>query len=278
MRTRRGRLLVRAVAGLVAAAVSLTVVMAATRPRVRVLTPSAELCVGEPIWVGARAKGSARVKVKVAGPDGSVVLKRKKRVTIKWRRWSVTAQQPGTYRTTYRSKPKKWTFLTEVTACGGGGSETPGSVELGDNDADASLFAMPNLAPGAAQEACITATYGGSLPATVRLYGSTSGAGLASFLRVTVTRGVSGAFGTCAGFQPDAADYVGAGQGVIYDGSLAGYPDDYGSGLVDPTAAAEQWTTGESHTYRFVVSLPGDAADAAQGLTAGQTFVWEARD
>lgn len=289
MRPKSGRMVVRVVAALAAAAVSLTVVLAATRPRVRVVAPPAALCVGNVISVGAQAKSSAKVKVKVrvARPDGSLALSAKKKVGKKLKSWSVVAQQPGTYRTTYRSKPKKWTFLTEVSVCGGGGGGgtgggggggTPGTVDINDNDAGAAMFAMPNLAPGATQSSCITATYAGSLPGTVRLYGTTSGTGLASYLRLTVTRGTSGAFGSCSGFTPDPTNYTGAGPGVIFDGTLAGWPDDYTSGLVDPTAVPEQWTAGESHTYRFEVLLPADVTNTAQGLTAGQIFVWEARD
>lgn len=280
-RARPMRVLVRMVAGLTVAALSLTVVLAATRPKVRVIAPSPTGCVGDPIWVGAKAKGSTKVKVKVtvSGPDGAVALNVKKRVGKKWRRWSTTAQLPGTYRTTYKSKPKKWTFLTNVIECGGGGP-APGSVSISDNDAGSSMFGMTNLAPGVGQASCITATYGGSLPATVRLYGATSGTGLDAFILMTVTRGTSAGFGSsCSGFQPDATNYTGAGPGVIYVGTMAGWADDYGSGLVDPTAAApEQWTAGESHAYRFEILLPAAVPDAAQGLTAGQSFVWEARD
>lgn len=269
------------------AAVSLTVVMAATRPKVAVAAPPSKMCVGDPFSVGARAKGRAKVRVKVtvSRPDGSWALKAKKKVGKKMKSWSVVAQQPGTYVTTYKSKPKKWTFLTEVSSCGsggggtGGGGGTLGTVDINDNDAGAAMFSMANLAPGTSQASCITVSYQGSLPATVRMYGTTTGSGLAGHLQLTVERGAGGGFGTCTGFSPDGTDYVGAGPGVVYRGTLTGWPDDYAGGRVDPTSGSpEQWTTGESHSYRFTVTLPAEAADAAQGLTAGQTFVWEARD
>ena len=277
---RPGRKAVRILGAATLAAVSLTVVLAATRPKLKVIAPPAQACVGDLIKVGAKAKGSARykVKVRVLAPDGSLALKAKKRVAKKWRTWSVTVDKAGTYRTMYRSKPKKWSFFTKVSHCGGG--QTPGSVVIDDDDAGAAMFAMPNMAPGASEERCIMVSYTGTLPATVRLYGTTpgTGPGLAPYLELTVTRGTGGSFGTCAGFTPDPVDHVGAGPGVIFDGTLDGWPDTYGTGLVDPSAAPEQWTTGESHTYRFEVGLSPALADEAQGLTAGQTFVWEARD
>jgi hypothetical protein len=283
---RSRRLVLRVVAGLAAMAIGLTVVMAATRPKIKVLTPPSKLCVGNVISVGAKAKGSAKAKVKVTvvRPDGSVGLKTKKKVGKKMKAWSVPVQQPGIYVTTYKSKPKKWTFSTEVSACGtgggsgGGGGGTPGTVDINDDDAGASMFSMSNLAPGDVRTSCLTASYAGSLPATVRLYGTTTGTGLAPHLDLTVTRGTGGAFGSCAGFTPDPVNHVGAGPGVIYDGTLDGWPDTYATGLVDPSAVPEQWTAGESHTYRFEVVLPPDMADSAQALTTGQTFVWEARD
>ena len=97
------------------------------------------------------------------------------------------------------------------------------------------------------EQRCIVLTYTGSLASTVRLYGATGGSGLADYVNLKVTRGTQPApsFSSCGGFTADAADHRGLGAGVLYNGTLTGFADDYASGLVDPVAATpESWTDG----------------------------------
>jgi hypothetical protein len=123
-------------------------------------------------------------------------------------------------------------------------------------------------------------TYQGSLPSTVKLYGTTGGTGLDDYLTLKVTRGTYGGpdpgYKSCTGFQPDATDYIGAGAGVVYNGTLKDYPDDFATAVVDPPGGAATWTTGEQHVYKLEVTLQSNLA--AQGKTATQTFTWEARN
>jgi hypothetical protein len=156
-----------------------------------------------------------------------------------------------------------------------------GSVKLSDNGDGSSMLSLSAAVPGDTTSACIKVTYDGSLPATVRLHGTTTGSGLDPYLDLKVTRGVyspsAPAFKSCTNFQPDGTDYIGAGNGVIYNGMLQGYPDDYASGLVDPKSASpESWTTGEVHVYKLQVTLQNTFA--AQNKDATQTFRWEARN
>jgi predicted ribosomally synthesized peptide with SipW-like signal peptide len=170
-----------------------------------------------------------------------------------------------------------WAAFTATTD-NSGNSFSAGSVTLSDNDSGAAMLTLTSAAPGDSDSGCIRVTYSGSLPATVRLYGTTAGTGLDPYLNLTVTRGTisSGAFDSCANFSADATNYVGAGAGVLYSGTLQGFPDDYANGIVDPTSASpENWTNGEEHAYRFTVTLQDN--NAAQGKTATQTFIWEAR-
>ena len=168
-----------------------------------------------------------------------------------------------------------------ATSSNGGNIAEAGSVKLSDNGDGSSLLSMSGAVQGDTTSACIKVTYGGSLPATVRLHGTTTGTGLDQYLNLKVTRGTyspsTPAFKSCTNFQADATDYIGAGNGVIYSGTLQGYPDDYASGLVDPTSGSpETWTTGEVHVYRFDVTMQSNFA--AQGKDAAQTFRWEARN
>jgi len=155
-----------------------------------------------------------------------------------------------------------------------------GSVDLRDNDSDSALLSLSGAIPGDSDSGCIKVTYQGSLPSTVRLYGSTGGTGLDDYLTLRVTRGAYGGpdpgYKSCTGFQPDATDYIGAGAGVVYDGTLKDYPDDYATAVADPPSGAATWTNGEQHVYKLEVTLQANLA--AQGKTATQTFTWEARN
>jgi hypothetical protein len=155
-----------------------------------------------------------------------------------------------------------------------------GSVDLRDNDSGGALLSLSGAIPGDTDSGCIKVTYQGSLPSTIRLYGTTAGTGLDQYLSLTVTRGTySGSdpgYDSCTGFQPDATDYLGAGPGVVYDGTLQDYPDDYAAAVADPPGAPATWTTGEQHVYKLEVTLQANIA--AQGKNATQTFTWEARN
>ncbi|MGQ0805171.1 MAG: hypothetical protein ACT4PI_15085 [Actinomycetota bacterium] len=161
-----------------------------------------------------------------------------------------------------------------------GNTFSAGTVTLSDNDAGSALFTLSNAAAGSSDTGCITVTYTGSLASTVRLYGTTAGTGLDQYLDLRITRGSFAsvpAFDSCTGFSADATNYIGAGAGVIYNGTLQGYADDYATGLVDPTAGTpESWTNPESHVYQIQVTVQDN--DLAQGKNATQTFTWEARN
>jgi hypothetical protein len=156
-----------------------------------------------------------------------------------------------------------------------------GSVKLEDNDSDSQVLSLTAAQPGATDVGCIEVKYSGSLDSGLRLYGSTSGSGLDQYLNLKVTRGVynpsNPGFDSCTNFQADGTDYIGAGNGVIYNGTLQGFGDSYATGLTDPTSATpETWTTDEIHVYQLEVTLQGDPN--AQGKDASQTFTWEARN
>ena len=140
------------------------------------------------------------------------------------------------------------------------------------------MLSLSGAKPGDSDTSCIVVSYSGTLPASVRLYGTTSGTGLDQYLDLTATRGTkSSAFDGCSDFTADATNYIGQGAGVIYSGTLQGWADNYAAGLVDPTPGSpETWTNPESHAYKFVVTVQDN--NSAQGLNATQTFTWEARN
>jgi hypothetical protein len=166
-----------------------------------------------------------------------------------------------------------------ATVTNGGDSYAAGSVALSDNDSGAAMFtALNSAAPSDSETSCIKVRYDGSLASNVRLYGTISGA-LAPYLTLTVTRGtdLNPTFDTCTTFTADATNYIGAGSGVIYSGTLGSFPTTYAGGLVDPTAGSpESWTQNEEHVYRFVLTVGANTNGQNQTVTAG--FTWEARN
>jgi hypothetical protein len=162
-----------------------------------------------------------------------------------------------------------------------------GTVVLTDNDSDSALLNLSTAKPGQSASSCIMVTYAGSLPATVRLYGTTGGTGLEPYLNLTITRGTipplpgrdppPPPFGDCTTFTPDSTDWAGLGPGVLYQGTLQAFADDYNGGVKDgDPASPEVWTTNAVHAYMVTVTMADN--DSAQGKTATQTFTWEARN
>ncbi|MEY2517085.1 MAG: hypothetical protein QOJ89_4443 [bacterium] len=153
-----------------------------------------------------------------------------------------------------------------------------GTVTISDNDAGSALLALSNAKPGDTVSGCIVVSYDGTLPASVVLYGNTTGTGLDAYLDLKVTRGtISGTplAGSCTNFTADSANYISQGAGVVYLGTLQGWPDTSATGLVDPTtASAATWAHGETHAYRLQVTL--GSASAGQGKTVTQSFSWQA--
>jgi hypothetical protein len=177
-----------------------------------------------------------------------------------------------------------WSMFTAAHDAGTNSFAT-GTVVIGDNDGSTAILAISGGLPGAFDEGCITIDYSGTVPATVKLYGSQTAAStpsLAQYLDLRITRGTfttAPSFDACGTFTPDGTDYVGAGSGVIYSGTLANFDaahSDYSSGLTDPAVSAEVWTTGETHVYQIRATVQNNAA--AAGLNVTQTFGWEAQN
>jgi hypothetical protein len=111
------------------------------------------------------------------------------------------------------------------------------------------VLSLENARPGDSATGCLRLTYRGSEPARVLLYGTTAGTGFDRFLQLEVERGAS-----CKEGEP------------VFEGTLDDFPDE------PADAIDESWVPDESHVYRFAISVRDD--NAAQGLTARQTFTW----
>lgn len=259
---------------LVAVAVLAVLIPGVAQATVSVAAPAKSICLGKKMKVGVRHRlpGKRTFTITITDPTRRTVWSKSGSAPSKWRYWKFRPGRLGTFKTIYTlPKGKKKTFKTKVKGC------KKNSVII-DDDYKTAALTLPNAAPGSTDSGCVRVTYAGKYWPTVRLYGTTMGTGLDAFLQLTVVRGkLSGSTSTCSGFTPDPTNYIGAGPGVIFQDTLDQFPDSYDTGLVDlgPGGVPEVWTSKEYHAYRLVVSLVDD--NAAQGLTAGQTFKWDAR-
>jgi hypothetical protein len=115
------------------------------------------------------------------------------------------------------------------------------------------MFSLPALAPGQTVTRYATVRSSGSA-ASLRMFATTSGTGLARFLTLTITLGT--------------ARYGTAGPEVVYSGPLSAFPASWNDGI-DLGAA------GSTRRLRFDIRLADEPA--AQGRGAGADFRWEAR-
>lgn len=149
---------------------------------------------------------------------------------------------------------------------------TAGSVALTDDDNGTALFNATGLKPGSTGSNCIAVTSTGTLPSTVKLYGSAAAAtkGLDGQITLTVEQGTGGGFGTCTGFVPASSN------GTVYSGLLSGFTaSNYASGL---GTWAPTGTASETRVYRFTYTLSSTAPNTVQGGTAALGFTWEAQN
>lgn len=246
----------------------------AARAKVAVLKPAPSICTGGTIKLGVRKRASpSKYRVEVRNPSGTLIFSRRGKATRKLRTWRVRLSAEGRHRITYKTYRKTNRYTTDAVIC-----TDESKVRLSIDDAALASLDLENAAPGDRTEACVRVSYAGTLPAQVRMYGSTSGTGLDPYLLMTVTRGIlpPGEGGSCEGFASDPEDHAGLGPGIIYQGQLSAFPSEWSSGVTDPSAAApEVWSDGEERAYRVEIELQDD--QAAQGLVAGHTFLWEAR-
>ena len=161
-----------------------------------------------------------------------------------------------------------------ATTANGTNNWAAGSVILVDDDSSTVMFNASNLKPTSTGTKCIAVTSNGTLPSTVKLYGTsyTTTNALASSLNLTVTQGTGGGFSSCTGFTP-----LGTGA-TVYNGTLAGFAAastnfSNGQGSWAPTG-----TPGEVRTFQFVWTLDPNMPNSAQSGTAAIGFTWEAQN
>ncbi len=154
-----------------------------------------------------------------------------------------------------------------------------GTVALADDDSNTAAFTASNLKPGSTGTRCIVVSSTGSLPASVKLYGTSASTtkALASSITFSITQGTGGSFGGgCSGYTPLASG------SSVYTGTLA----DFSSSATSFSNGVGSWaTTGagtvanpETRTYQLSYTVKSDATNDTQGGTAALGFTWEAQN
>jgi hypothetical protein len=225
--------------------------------------PPMSACVGARLPVALAGE-----QVTIFGPRGTRVWTRNAGDAAHGRPFR--AQRSGVFRTVYRGADGVRRHETMVVRC-----QNRPALTLSNGRAP--ILRLENAGPGDGDTGCVVVSYAGRSAASVRLYGRTIGTGLDRHMTLTITRGTMpiSSSGSCRSFAPDSTNYLGAGKGVVFRGTLRRFADSASEGYADPVPAlAELWQPGESHAYKLVVALA--AANAAQGLRADQTFTWTA--
>ena len=153
-----------------------------------------------------------------------------------------------------------------------------GTVALTDDDNNTAAFTASNLKPGSTGTRCIVVSSTGSLPASVKLYGTGAATtkALASSINLTVTQGTGGSFGSCNGYTPLTSG------SAVYSGTLA----DFGSSATNFSTGVGTWNTAgvasgaaaETRTYQLTYSVRTETTNDTQGGTAALGFTWEAQN
>jgi predicted ribosomally synthesized peptide with SipW-like signal peptide len=155
---------------------------------------------------------------------------------------------------------------------------TTGTVAIEDNDLGAALYSLTAAKPGESKTSCIKVIYKGSLPATVKLFTSSTIGELGPYVNLKIEAGTatSSTFPSCEGF---AAYSTG---GTLYEGTLAAFATEknsYTNGISTFPTGKTKWETNESVIYRFTATLSSSAPNTVQGATTGShTFLWEAQN
>jgi hypothetical protein len=162
---------------------------------------------------------------------------------------------------------------------------TAGTVYISDNDANGFLYQETGHAPGDVTSRCLTVTYTGSLPASVKVYttDAMSGVGaLAPYVDMTVTPGT---FSGAPPAYPSCSGFVAASGGAIYNGTLYNFLNTYrgwSTGLSTLPSGQSSWTTGNAVVYRVQLTLQDDnAANGGNGgamTTNAHSFTFEAQN
>lgn len=165
------------------------------------------------------------------------------------------------------------------TTLNSGNSFAAGTVYITSNSAGSALYSVANQKPLSSVQGCIVVTYSGTLPASVRLYTTSTINPVGAYISLTVDKGTfpgaPPAFPSCTGFTGTN----------IFTGTLSGFAtanSNYATGIAAFPGAQTQWNQNDTLVYRFTATMQdNNLANGGAGgaLSSGlHSFTWEAQN
>ncbi|WP_028473244.1 hypothetical protein [Nocardioides alkalitolerans] len=149
-----------------------------------------------------------------------------------------------------------------------------GAVSLTDDDAGSARFQVGTMTPGDTETKCIRVTANTTVAGTVKGYAInpvTSPQGLENYVKVKVTSGDGGGFGTCSGYVEENT-VIPAGTSLK---ALALF-DEYADGVGGWDVPAGTTSRTYAITWTFdTTGLNQAQVDQLQGAHTGIDFQWE---
>jgi len=149
-----------------------------------------------------------------------------------------------------------------------------GAVSLTDDDAGSARFQVASMTPGQTDTKCIRVTATTSVDGNVRGYAVNpvvSAQGLENYVKVKVTSGNGGGFGTCDGYVEDHT-VIPAGTSLKQLAQVDEYADGVGGWAVAPGTQSRTYAI----TWTFdTTGLTQAQVDQLQGAHTGIDFQWE---
>ena len=154
---------------------------------------------------------------------------------------------------------------------------TAGSVALTSDGTSTAMFTVQGMKPGDSNSRCIAVTSNGTVPSTVKLYGTgynTTNA-LGQYVTLVITQGTGGSFaGGCSGFTPLGSN------SSVFSGSvetLGAVRTSFATGTPTTGAWTPAGTGSETRVYKVDWTFSSSAPASTQGGTAALGFTWEAQ-
>jgi hypothetical protein len=151
-----------------------------------------------------------------------------------------------------------------------------GAVALTDDDAGSARFQVSSMVPGQTDTKCITVTANASVPGVVKGYAVNpvpSAAGLENYVKIGITSGEGGGFGSCDGYVPSTT-VVASGTSLKQLAAV----DSYATGAGGWNVVSGTQSRTYQITWTFDTNGLGQAqVDQMQGAKTGIDLQWELR-
>jgi hypothetical protein len=157
-----------------------------------------------------------------------------------------------------------------------GNEWSTGAVALTDDDNGTARFQVAGMVPMQTDTKCIKVTANATVPGTVQGYAVNpvvSAQGLENHVKVQVTSGDGGGFGSCDGFVPSQT-VIPAGTSLAQLARFSEYDDNLGGWEVEAGTHSRTYQI----TWEFdTAALTQVQIDQLQGAKTGIDFQWELR-